>query len=717
MNLKEFDAKQFLLEKGERVGLGVAVTLMVLMLIFSLFMPSKGFFSGSPAGKAEPLKKEAESLEVALRTRDPNPSDLPESTANRLIDLDTALLQPTYYETLAWFVPGEKENPMRRPPTIFNVVEAKAETARVPIDTYIFDSKFTKIMVLRDPDKKAPSGPAGGNNPLASMYPGGMNMPGMPGAGGGAKSLFNRSSGNMPGLQGEGGGETVYEAKLIPITAWNPSELTARQLMPARIAYIAGSFPYKAQLEEFKTKLKLHGIEEVLNETSGKGDDRRKSFNFLKVEVERMEVDAYGRKVTDWVKLDLGENYRLWLMNSGKPFEKADPKYARVSFTGLVAPLLREFHENRQANPAMMVPGMMPPGIGMPQPPAAKSDDGASDDNKTKYPDVAANLPRLQETLRKLENVAPKLIAAPPENFRDLKGFNPFNPDVAPPTRDKGAVDPANAGNAAEALAYPDYCLVRAIDMDIQPGKYYRYRLKIRMANPNYKRDDVASPAYKTAEELESQNWYEVPDTVHVEPELIYYVVEEKSGPNAKTDSPKESAEYKLWYARPSSPDSVVMQFHRWVESAPTLRKDGDLEPVGDWAIADRVYVARGEYVGRRVKVDLPVWKFAKNAFILPHEEQKKKLRPGAKEPTGIEVEFGQDNPEKETILVDFEGGKVHREPKLDDTQRLEVLMLDPDGKLLARNSAKDTNDEKRKDRRKKVLDRIKSVREGKSGE
>ena len=69
MNLKEFNAKQFLLEKGEQVGLGIAVTLMVLLLIFSLFMPSKGFFSGSPAAKAQVLNKDATTLETALRTK------------------------------------------------------------------------------------------------------------------------------------------------------------------------------------------------------------------------------------------------------------------------------------------------------------------------------------------------------------------------------------------------------------------------------------------------------------------------------------------------------------------------------------------------------------------------------------------------------------------------------------------------------------------------
>src|SRR6516164_9155518 len=99
MNLKEFDAKQFMLEKGERVGLGVALTLMVLMLIFSLFMPSSGFFSGSPSAKAQPLEEGSKQLTNALATRQPGDNDTPpKDPESRKIDLDAKQLQPALYE-------------------------------------------------------------------------------------------------------------------------------------------------------------------------------------------------------------------------------------------------------------------------------------------------------------------------------------------------------------------------------------------------------------------------------------------------------------------------------------------------------------------------------------------------------------------------------------------------------------------------------------------
>ncbi len=115
MNLKEFDAKQFLLEKGERVGLGVAVTLMVLMLIFSLFMPSRGFFSGSPSKNAEVLESGSKQLQTALNTAQPEPKDLPGQTAGQLIALDTERLMPQLYEALAWFESNRSDNPAHGP--------------------------------------------------------------------------------------------------------------------------------------------------------------------------------------------------------------------------------------------------------------------------------------------------------------------------------------------------------------------------------------------------------------------------------------------------------------------------------------------------------------------------------------------------------------------------------------------------------------------------
>lgn len=378
MNLKEFDYKQFLLEKGERVGLGVAVTLMVLMLIFSLFMPSKGFFSGSASKNAETLASGAKQLDNALNTAQPTESQLPGEAKGRLIKLDTVPLRKDYYFPEP-IIPSEHgDNPTRRPPTILNLVESAVEPALVPVDTYIFNKDFTTILVLRDKDRPAGSGPsptASGSkgNPMAAMY--GRGTPPMPGSGAGGGGSGNPMMQQMMRMQfgaSRGGGNVIgadekpeYETTIVKLTNLDPNAHLARQLRPVRMAIIAGSFPYKAQLEEFKNKLHKSSIQEVLDEGIDEGKGTVAAFRFLGVKVERKEVDANGKDLSKWVELPLKESYSLWLLNSGLPFEPDDPKYDLVKpDDGLVMPRLREFREESPQNPAgMMAPGMMPPGF------------------------------------------------------------------------------------------------------------------------------------------------------------------------------------------------------------------------------------------------------------------------------------------------------------------------------------------------------------------
>ncbi len=736
MSRKEFDMKQFLLEKGEQVGLGVAVTLMVLMLILSLFMPNQGFFSGSPAAKAKELNERTEQLETALRTNQPKESDLPETREGKLIDLDTTLLLPDNYPTGTWFEPRMKEDKSRRPPKIYNVEEAVAKVAAVPIDTYLFrfNAKPPSILVLEDKGRKvaAPSN-TGRMNPFAPLQrsmPGGMGsmMPNNPLLQRQQSLLGNPNLGALNSLLGAGN-NPEYEAKWIPVDDWNEQQLTAHQLLPLRMAIIAGSFPYKKQLEEHMHKLRLKSIDAVLSETIGEGDKQSAAFDFRGVEVERMEVDANGKPISNWQDPQLKESYQVWLQHTYYPFQSEDPKYASVmpnDGKGLVMPLLREFHASQAKAPGlsgmmMMMGGRSSLAPGMARPPEAPP----AEENKTKYPDVAAELPKIKETLDKLREAQPNQIAQP--KFQKPNFGDPFDPRVALPSDNAAQpqlkTTPQPGGANAEQSYVPDYVLVRVVDVNVEPGKFYRYRLKIKMANPNYQRSDVASPEYKEKETLESSEWYELPQIVKVPEETFYYVVDEARGMSMRDIRalPLESAQYRLLRATAPSPASeqVVFQFHRWVEATQLSRKETERIPVGEWAVADRVFVARGEYVGRKVNIDIPIWKYTQNTFILPAEVQKPSARAGGKVPTGIDVDFGQDPPENNLILVDFEGGSRLPVPnsKTTDDSAIEVLMLAPDGKLLARNSAKDTNDKERIDRRNEVLKRIQEVREGKGAE
>ncbi|HTU17812.1 MAG TPA: hypothetical protein VMG10_07080 [Gemmataceae bacterium] len=728
MNLKEFDAKQFLLEKGERIGLGIAVTLMVLMLIFSLFMPSKGFFSGSPADKKDVLEKGTAKLDNDLKSRQIPDNERPEPTKDRKIAFDIVALRPTNYEILGVYQPESKESPARRPPNIYNIEEAVVAVAPVLIDTYLFSSDFSKVYVLREKDRGAAAGNAGGLNPFARAFGGGgprMAPPGMaPGAN--PSALLKRQQGrfgSVPGsrnLVGLAANDFEYDVKVIDVKDWNQQELTARQPLPLRVAVIGGSFPYRRQLEEFKKQLRLTSIDAVLNEALPEKEGE--SFKFLGVEVERVEVDADGKKLGDWNKLPLAETYQLWLKHTFLPFQPENPRYNLVKIDGLVAPLLREFHANKKVDPTMRVPGMMMV-PGMPQPSGQPGgEDFEADVKKTNYPDVVAELPKIQDTLRDLGNV--QATRVPTSKATEAAPFDPFRPYAAPLADNAGARKdpmPADASPAPD-LKIPEYMLMRLVDVNLEPGKSYRYRVRIKMNNPNYKNPNVASPAYKIDKELTSKSWYEIKQVARVPPELKYYVVDEKKEASQQDQRAMHqkryvSAQARMWERNPK-PDQVVFQLQRWVESTPLSRRESDVVPVGQWAVADRVFVNRGEYVGQKVRVDMPIWKYSQNAYVLPAEKpEKSTARSRLLTPTGIDVDFGFDSSSLDTILVDFEGGRILGPSKIDDTCRTEVLMLSPDGKLLARNNAKDTADEERKDRRDKVLQRIEDIRQGKVAE
>jgi hypothetical protein len=647
---------------------------------------------------------------------------MPDTDKNRLIKLDTTLLSPSNYATLPWFTPGSKENPARRPPKIYNIEEAVAKYAVVPIDTYLFNRDFTEIKVLVDGNKEVSTNGASGPNPFAGMR--GMQMPGRPGAGmpsGRNPMNVPNVAGSMPGVSGTD--TPVYTVRSIPFAKWNSQYLTAHQLQPLRMAIVAGSFPYKRQLEEHKKELRLGNLEAVRNELAA-DDSGEKSFRFLEVLIERVEVDANDKAVGPWKRLDLRKDYGSWLQLTYFPFQAENPKYDLVKFDGLVPPLLREFHA-KDVNPTMKTTGMFNPAAGPGNAPQAEP---PPDEPKSAYPDVPALLPKLQETLDKLGKVEVTQIAAPKTNEKSTN-IDLFRPNAAPPAENPqpATPNPATQPGSGDNLTYPEYCLVRFCDVTLQPGKAYRYRVKIVMANPNYKHDDVASPAYKTEKMLTSKEWFEIKETVRAAPELYYYVVDEKQGigkrelkKDPKVPQPPSAAS-KLWETDPS-PDQVVFQLHRWIEQIPLgSRSDSEVLPVGDWAIADRVIVGRGESVGRKVKVDLPIWMFAKNKFELPHDQQPPPGRParGNNKPkitTGIPVEFNSPLAKGETILVDFEGGKSMY-GKTPDTSRIDVLMLDGDGKLLARNSASDKNDKEREERRTAQFKRIEEIRQGKGNE
>jgi hypothetical protein len=254
--------------------------------------------------------------------------------------------------------------------------------------------------------------------------------------------------------------------------------------------------------------------------------------------------------------------------------------------------------------------------------------------------------------------------------------------------------------------------MVRLFDLNIEPGRTYQYRVQVRMVNPLLGRNDVSNPDWAKDEELQPTTWFEVPQTLTVPPEVEYYAVDQK----------ELDRNYKGLNADKSvGNNETTLQIHRWLDAVQIRGMGPDPLLIGEWAVADRVIVARGEYVDRIVHIELPVWSYTQNTFVIATDQTRR-----SRSQHGFDVPFSHGYANKqETILIDFEGGRQDykgtlkvdedstREVSVRDSSATDVLLMDPEGRLLGHNSAVDSVNPERQHRREQVqarVDRVKGI-------
>jgi hypothetical protein len=66
--------------------------------------------------------------------------------------------------------------------------------------------------------------------------------------------------------------------------------------------------------------------------------------------------------------------------------------------------------------------------------------------------------------------------------------------------------------------------MIRAFDFTVAPDTSYRYRVRIVVFNPNYKREDV-NPGVDTKKKFMKGPWSEATDEVHVLPDVMPYAI------------------------------------------------------------------------------------------------------------------------------------------------------------------------------------------------
>jgi hypothetical protein len=259
----------------------------------------------------------------------------------------------------------------------------------------------------------------------------------------------------------------------------------------------------------------------------------------------------------------------------------------------------------------------------------------------------------------------PGLAMRLPEQFRLTRRYP--RPEVELPHLSETLQ--AMVGHDPTSDAIPEYCLLRFIDATVEPGQTYQYRVQVRMVDPECKNEK------QTAGTLLVSAWVQLPETVTVPPDFAFYAVDQKELDPKHFPGAKAPAD-----------DEVSVQLHRWLDlyNAPDVR---DPQPVGDWAIADRVLFHAGEYIGGTHTVELPIWNWFDERFVLARD-------PENPEPKRVPVAFTEES-EVAPLLVSFSGGSIESNGVTERVPR-ELLVLMPSGRLAVRNSAADTRDRNR---------------------
>lgn len=257
---------------------------------------------------------------------------------------------------------------------------------------------------------------------------------------------------------------------------------------------------------------------------------------------------------------------------------------------------------------------------------------------------------------------------------------------------------PGTGGTTGTVQAPPvdiDHLLMRFIDVDVKPGYTYEYRVRLRMINPNYeKKTEVSNPNHALVRELYSP-WTTGVGPITVPAESFLYATDVAA---YRAKIAKEYEKEKELLARLQVEDEqAVVEMCTWMEEVRTDASN-KREPVGAWVVAD-IPVGRGQYIGRKQYVKLPLWSSENKQYVLREVPDKViPPRPNQKnppQPRGWLVDFTTTS-----ILVDFEGGKVKtvvNGKEIPEDVASELLIVRPDGKLVVKNSLIDEADENRK--------------------
>jgi hypothetical protein len=679
MSMKDFNFKQFMLQKGEWVGLGIAAVIMLPVLGLGMM---KILTSRNPASNAQGLEQMTKSVEQLIKDAKP-PADAAEPPKEFFTNVTYDPVDPVAYNTpVNWFIPSTLEDTRRRSPEILPPGEFHADVVRAGMMRHILDASGKRVMVLsqkpllvvRDRKTKKIYKLDQKLAGAGSSY--GRGMP--PGVPGGERGGPSGAPGMSPGVGTGGLASTSYQD--IEKVGTSQDVRLAEEIYPLRMVVVNGTFPFRQQMEEFRRALKKHSLEELFAVLG----TEEANWQFLGFKIQRHVLYPDGREKTPWQDYDAELNARFaGIFAAAVDYEKEEPDYYKYE-------------------------GILNKGLVMVRPQL----------DRGQYPKV--ELESIKNTISKLdkESQGPEMKRPLSDLARKLKKqgvniYDPLNPLISeeeeeankaaqpnqPPPDSSDKKSEKKDTDADAELLIPDKALVRFIDVNVEPGLAYEYRIKVKMANPNYhQKKNLAYAGLAEKKEIEASEWTLVPK-VEVPQDIYYYVMDEKP-----------------------DREQATVQIHRWVDYLLKDPQKGNTStPLGDWTIAEKLPVRRGEYMGRLLGTKVPVWNIEKEDYELA-------VNPKNRNDQKIQVDYTVRTSRAldPALLVDYQGGKdfqdrletrtADNKPRSTlavDTVPVQMLILTPEGRLVVRNYQDDNSNEERVARHKAWKDWINEVQSG----
>ncbi len=728
--------QDILLKKGDKIALGVGAALVGGLTLW-------GVANFATADSPASLVKQFAGKETALKSQvAAEGTDAPELPAWVMkgadkVPIDTAqfALAGTPFEAV------DKPDSLRNNPKVLWITDAQFDFVRFPMRAYDirtqedgttmlgFKVAAPKGVVdkaqldknLKDLDSRGrlklppiqrtvPPGLLGllGRPGVPGGVPGmpGGSAPGMPGGVPAMPSSQPGMAGGMTGGPGDTGGslnaprddQTV--AYMTAADGLKKGLTPAETIYPLRALVVTAAFPVKKQIEEIRQALRAKSNDEAVTLSSVNGSPGPVFAGF---EVDRRTMVA-GSAWSDWVPYDhKAENLRNI--------------YSRAVETVPDGGLLSYFVPPAEQEMVYPLPAYA---------------DGLGEYRKITMAAIVKemaeltklNAPKLTESELALKISGKGTTASPfvPINptgvgtgtsGSSMPGVGPggTTPGMVRPGFPSNTPTPGGPGNptGGTLVNQPnpydeiiDHNLLRFIDSDIQVGVSYQYRVKVKMKNPNFGKASLVSKPDDAKRETLEGPWLEIPEVFTAPTDYFLYAHDSAEYADASTkliDANGKEAPFRKFLEVDEVKDGrrAVVEIQRWM---PSVRlENSKVEPIGTWVVA-KVPVGPGEFIGKRQFLELPLWSGGLGNYVLRELAGGLRIfgiKDPKHQPKGWPMAFRSPS-----ILIDFDGGKVR--PRINDRDVAddadsELLILQPDGKLLVRNSGADTVNRDRKER------------------